>query len=129
SQSIVDAHGGIMEAIQVTGSETTAASVGVSYFGLHCKTPSGSFVNGHRGISVDDHGSRASDFNLFSNGTATSGKAKFTGPVICTQSVRTDTASNTDFAGQLTLVAGSASYVFAATFISVPIIMLYNMTN
>jgi hypothetical protein len=128
--STVAGNGTALVGIVVQPQELSGAASSIGYVALALKTSTNPWPSFQKGLQIYDQGAGPDDFNIESLSTAVAGgKNKFQGQVMCGRDVRTGTASNTDFAGQLTLANGTASYTFAAAFTSPPIVVLTNTSS
>jgi hypothetical protein len=130
--SDVNGTGGAMAAFHAIPSNVSPTATNFGFMGLRVQNFN---AGGFRyplfnyAIFVEDYGTNASDYNIFSAGSTNSGRNLFQGRVICNRDVRTGSAGNTDFAGQLTLSSGTASYTFTETYATAPIVVLTNTSS
>jgi hypothetical protein len=97
-------------------SEVTPYNIGgVGVYILDPVSGGGIRMTYNYGTYIRDFGTNINDYNIFSLGSANSGRNRFQGPVIVDREIRTGQYQNTDLAGAGTLNGGTFVYWFVAT--------------
>lgn len=117
--------GGVFTAEDISG--TGVALVGVAVLATNYPVSSGHrFGSGNEGLRVQDFGSKATDYNIRSFGTPTTGVNYFGGPVVAGSEIVTGSSNNTDLAGSAVL---PFAYTFSGKYKTPPICVTSDVTS